>query len=175
MGHYGVVIIVALILFSVYRRTRRSIGYQPLIRRRMLFRSILFIVVGLVLIFFSVQYPLALLADAIGIVVGLALAFYAKATTKYEQRGSTWYYRPHPWISGIVIVLFIGRLAFDYITRYSSSQSTGGQAHLQASSYIGDPWTAGFILILFAYYPAYYLALVLWERRQQQVDSELGS
>lgn len=154
---YTVVIIVLLVLFSVYRRVRRNIGFQKFHPKQMWTRTILFVVLGLLILVAGYGHPIVYVSDAVGLVLGIALAVAAMYTTKFEQRGADWYYRASGWISGIVLAIFFIRLLYRFVMVYDMAKLHGAnRAHFQTSTYVTDPWTAGAIFVLFAYYACYY-------------------
>lgn len=178
--NYSVLIIVLLVLFAVYRRIRRNIGFQLLSRTRLLTRSFIFIAIGILLLIASYAYPLAYLSDGLGVILGLILAYFAIKTTQFERREKGWMYRANGWIGGIVIVLFLARLIYRFYVMSqvmnsvsgSGVHGTGMSAQAQTGLYIGDPWTAGIIFILFSYYPCYFLFLA---RKVKHLDTEARS
>lgn len=179
--NYSILIIALLLIFAVYRRVRRNIGFQMLVPRRLLIRSLIFIVIGILLIVAAVGHPIVYVSDAIGVALGLILAYFAIKSTRFERRKKGFAYRPNGWIGGIVIALFFARILYRLYFTYQmmNNPSTSGlngtqtSAQMQASSiYTGDPWTAGIIFILFAYYPCYFLFLA---RKERHLEHDAGS
>lgn len=175
--HYSVLIIAVLVIFGIYRRVRRSIGVQVLHPGRLRTRAYLFIVICLLFLVVSYTEPLAYISEAVGILLGLILAYFAMNTTRFERGSKGWMYRQHGWIGAIVIAVFFARLVDKFYEAYSvvgtsSTAAKGSLATAQAhSSLVGDPWTAGMFFILFAYYPCYFLFLA---RKAKQLDAESG-
>jgi disulfide bond formation protein DsbB len=171
MQSYSVVIIIALILFSIYRRVRRTIGWQELNSKGMMFRVVLFLVIGLIFLVEGALHPVSLISDIVGVLLGIILAVYSAGMTRFEQREKRWYYRPNTWIGSIVTALFIIRFIFRFsgiLTQGNlSSLQSGQQAGMQNfGSTMGNSWTAGLMLIMFAYYVIYYMILI---RKQKQL------
>ncbi|WP_067927871.1 CcdC protein domain-containing protein [Alicyclobacillus shizuokensis] len=168
-----VLVIVILVAFGLYRRIRRTISFQPIQRRRMSIRCLLFVALLVLFVVTAAQTHLSDWVMGIGILLGLALAWVAAATTRFEIRNGVWHYRPSGWVSGVVLLLFIGRLAYRLLELYHSEDlvaaSNGQPAHLQANNYTSDPWTVLVIVILFAYYAAYF-AYLLWKERQLEAS-----
>lgn len=173
MQHTSQVVIFALlVLFGIYRRTRRSIGFQRFVKGRMLTRMILFIIIGIMFLMAGVRYPLGYTFDAGGMVLGGILAYYAIRTTSFEWRKDAWFYRPNPWIGVLLVVLFVGRLAFRMYYVYAllgSGVAANGAAAKQSqlAAYSNDPITAIFLFTLITYYLAYYTFLI---RRARHLD-----
>lgn len=114
MSHHteALVAVAALIMWSVYRRVRRTLRWQPLAKRRLAVRGSLFVVVGVLLLVTTLQRPAIVWWDAAGAVAGAVLAWLAVRNTRYERRADGWYYRPHGAIGALVILLFLARLAY---------------------------------------------------------------
>src|SRR5579875_3033168 len=109
----SIVIIVILIAFSIYRRVRRAVTFQPLTKSRFTVRMVLLCVVGVMyLIGVVLLHPWHLLYVLAGIVIGGILAYFAIRTTVFEKRGEKWFYRPNQWIGIVLIVLFLGRFVY---------------------------------------------------------------
>jgi len=162
---YTIIIIIALIIFSIYRRVRRNIGWQKLRQGSMLFRIILFLVIGLIFLAEGVFHPVSLISDIVGILLGSLLAYYSVSLTHFEQREGRLYYRPNIWIGSSVIVIFLARFIYRFYGLYAGgalsgvqqSQTNGAQT---AGLMLGNSWTTGLMLIMFAYYVIYYTILV---------------
>ncbi|MCL6454223.1 MAG: cytochrome c biogenesis protein CcdC [Alicyclobacillus sp.] len=168
----SLVVLVLLILFGLYRRMRRTIGFQPLRDRRMVTRSVLLGAVGVLLLVSGIAYPVSYLYDAVGIACGGVLTYYAIRTTTFEQRGGQWYYRPHPWIGAILLVLFVGRIAYRLYVGYAAMETPGAAiqpsspaaSNAALSSYAHDPLAAAVLFAIVTYYAAYATWLIRAER-----------
>ncbi|MGO0059166.1 hypothetical protein ACTID9_03980 [Brevibacillus fluminis] len=150
-----------LIIFILYRRIKRSVGFQKFAPRRMRFRMVIFAIIGLLLLVAGYVHPILYLADAAGIACGILLAFFAVRHCTFEWRGPDLYHRTHIGIEMAVLALFLGRIAF----RFAFMFSPAGQAALandptQMQQYSRDPWTAFVFFILVAYYIWYYRFLL---------------
>ncbi|RED55476.1 DUF1453 family protein [Cohnella lupini] len=165
MNHFGSVAIpVLLIGLIMYRRIRRSIGFQKYSARRMKFRIGIFAVIGVLLIATGFSHPIRYIADAAGIAIGAVLAYLAIRYSEFERSGDgNLYYNTHTGIQAAVVILFVGRLAYRLIFMYDGSTPTGsGQEFTQQFS--SDPWTAAIFFILVAYYLGYYVFLLRQEK-----------
>lgn len=173
--HYNtIIIIIALILFSIYRRVRRNIGWQLLRQGNLKFRTILFFIIGLLFFAEGVFHPISLISDIAGILLGVILAYYGAAATNFEQREGKVFYRPSTWIGSIVTILFIARFFYRFYGIFSQGGLGGmqrGQTNgMQNMGYTaGNSWTAGLMLIMFAYYVVYYIFLI---RKQKTLLQE---
>lgn len=163
MSHAGTYVILALvILFSLYRRVRRTVGVQKIVPRSMWTRIAVFAVICGLFLVSGLTHPLALLADAVGAAAGVAIAVAALRTTAFERRDDAWYYRTHTWIGLGVSALFVARLVYRF-AMLQSAFGSGAQAaapHLQFGSYAADPLTTGVYFLVAAYYAVYYILLM---------------
>ncbi len=172
---FSIVIVIILVLFAMYRRVRRNIGWQKLRRGNLRYRIMIFLIIGVLFLAGSAMHPISLISDVIGIGLGLLLAYYGVKFTEFEQREDSLYYRPNTLIGMIVTVLFLGRFLYRFYLMYkigpslTTTTSSGGQ---NVSYSFGNPWTTGLLLIMFAYYSIYYW--VLLRKQKQTVDSKEG-
>ncbi|GIM47934.1 hypothetical protein DNHGIG_34830 [Collibacillus ludicampi] len=169
MHHITPIFIVLLVLFSMVRRTRRTIGFQKFVKGRMFTRMTLLSIVGVIFLVMGYLNPMAYFYDAIGIVLGGVMAFYAIRTTSFEWCKDAWFYRPNPWIGVLLLVLFVGRIADrvyqDYAllgTSASANRQFAEQAQL--ATYSHDPITTIILFTMITYYVIYYMFLIRKER-----------
>jgi hypothetical protein len=174
-GHLITIILIgALILFGIFRRISRNIGWQLLIPRRIIVRTAIFCFIGLIFLSAGATKPISLISDIAGIIIGVGLAFYSGVLTRYERRDGKLYYRPNTWIGLVVIALFLGRLIYRFYKMYMIGKTINvGQnqtGNYQTMQYMaGNSWTAGLVLIMFAYYVIYYIILL---RNQKKLVKE---
>lgn len=164
MQHYTTIIIIAvLVLFGLYRRVRRTVGFQYLVRRRLTTRVVIFSILALAILAAGAANPMSYVSDAVGLVIGGIIAYISARTTKFEMRNGRWGYFQHLWIGIGLIVLFIGRLAFHFIEISQEvgkiQQQASGQNQMSAQS-LSDPWTSGILMLLVAYYIGYFAFLL---------------
>ncbi|HWJ78003.1 MAG TPA: hypothetical protein VNR61_07990 [Niallia sp.] len=170
-----IIIISALLVFVIYRRVRRNIGWQQLIQRKLIRRIFIFLIIGMLLISGGALHPINLISDFIGILIGIALAYYGSKMTNFEKRDGYWYYRPNTWIGSAVSAIFFLRLIYRIYNLYilgdlSKLQQQGQDNDFQNISYaVGNSWTSGLMLIMFAYYVTYYLIIF---RKQKELSTE---
>ncbi|WP_052487035.1 hypothetical protein [Gordoniibacillus kamchatkensis] len=149
------------ILYRIYLRVRRSFGWQQLNPGKMGTTIIVLSVIGLLFLIVGGLHPISLISDAIGILFGVSLAYVGASLTRFEQRNGSWHYRPNTWIGGIVTLLFFGRLIYRIYGIFTTT-SGGGLDRLQA---MAGGWTAGLMLIMFAYYVVYNM-IILQKQKQ---------
>src|SRR3954467_10983672 len=150
---YTVVIITALVIFGIYRRVRRNIGWQELNPRKLVVRSCIFFIIGLIFLSGGLTHPISLISDIAGILIGILLAYYGASLTTFERREKYFYYRPNIWIGTIVTFIFLARLIYRFYRTYTSGILTTAVSNQQPSSYqnisaaVGTSWTSGLLLI----------------------------
>jgi hypothetical protein len=160
-----------VILLVLYRRVRRTIGFQKANPGRLGFRIGLFALVGLLLLGAGFVHPILYLADAAGIVCGIALALLAVKYCTFETRGPDLYYRTHIGIEAAVLALFIGRIVYRLFFLFAAGpQTSSDPAAMQ--QWTKDPWTAVIFFILVSYYIGYY-GFVLRECRKHTPSENL--
>ena len=162
MEHMGsTFLIMVIIAFAVYRRVKRTIGYQKLSRSRLIFRTVAFGLLGCVFLYVGTLHPINFVADGVGLVAGLALAYYAIKHIRFEKRADVWYYRTTLWVEITVIVLLLGRIAFKLLSIYlynPASFELGASPSLE--SYTKDPLTVGLFFVLISFYIRYFIYLL---------------
>ncbi|SFD67227.1 Protein of unknown function [Paenibacillus catalpae] len=153
------IIPLLVILFVVYRRLKRSVGFQPFRPGRLKMRIGIFSVIGILLLVTGFPHPAIYVSDALGIACGAVIAYYAIKHSRFEHRDDTLFYRTHIGIETLVVLLFIGRIAFRVIEMFGN----GGTAAValnnetaQMQQYTNDPLTAATFFLLVAYYIGYY-------------------
>ncbi len=163
MSHASTFVLIgAAVLFSLYRRIRRTVGLQRIVPRSMWTRIALFAAICALFFAGGLHRPLALLADIVGAGAGALIAVTAFRTTTFEQRADGWYYRTHTWIGLGVSAIFVVRLIYRYAVLQGSyaAYTQGATPHLQFGSYAADPLTTGVYFLVAAYYAVYYILLM---------------
>ncbi|CAM3139467.1 CcdC protein domain-containing protein [Paenibacillus lupini] len=170
IGSYLIPLLI--ILFVMYRRFKRTIGFQPFQPRRLRFRIGLFSVIGVLLLATGYSHPAIYLSDALGIACGAVIAYFAIKHSRFELRDNSLFYRTHIGIETLVVLLFIGRVAFRIVDMVGNGgpvavnpAMTSDTAELQ--HYTNDPLTAITFFLLVAYYIGYYTFII--RRSEQQV------
>jgi hypothetical protein len=176
----GIGLIVVLVLFSMYRRIRRTVGFQRFVKRRMVTRMSLFAIIGVIFLVTGFLNPKVYIFDAIGVVIGGIIAYVATRTTSFEWRKDAWYYRPNPWIGVLLVVLFIGRIGYRVYQDYGLFRATASangqlQQQNQLATYSHDPSTTIILFTLITYYFVYYIFLIGRERHLEAEGQDNNS
>lgn len=177
MNHaISVLLPVILIGFAIYRRVRRTIGFQKLQPRRLRFRAALFAILGLLILALAVYHPIQLVGDAVGLAGGLTLAYYGIRHLRFEKREEGWFYRTHGTVEAVVLVLFIGRIAYRIIETmlvnpgaFSGAGAGGGAGANPYGDFSRDPLTSAVFFVLVSYYIRFYMHLL-----RKNKELELG-
>ncbi|WP_157276920.1 hypothetical protein [Paenibacillus sp. Soil766] len=142
--------------FFIYRRAKRTIGFQKLSRGRLIFRLSLFSFIGVIILCLGFVHPIHFIGYLIGLAGGALLGRTAIRHTRFEHRHDGWYYRTHLWIEVTVLVLFLGRIAYRYASVAITTGSTTTFTPADFSQFTKDPVTAGVFFIIVSYYVLYF-------------------
>ena len=160
----------ALVVWSVYRRLRRSFGKQRLRPVQMSIRIGMFLLIGALLLpsmlhanALSTTYLESLLG---GLIAGVALAIFGASRTRYLREQGQLYFVPHTYTGLAVSLLFLGRLVYRFVQVYSIQSAPHGDASpgYAAASLVNSPLTFGLFYVLVGYYVCYY-GVVLWKSK----------
>jgi hypothetical protein len=150
--------VIPFLIFGlfIYRRAKRTIGFQKLSRGRLTFRLSLFSLFGVVIFLLGFVHPIHFIGYLIGLAGGALLGRTAIRHTRFEHRSDGWYYRTHLWIEITVLVLFLGRIAYRYASVAISTGSTTSFSPAELSQFTKDPITAGVFFIIVSYYVLFF-------------------
>jgi hypothetical protein len=169
----GPFLIAAVVLFAVYRRFRRNFGQQPLRPVRMRIRIIMLLIVGGILLPIVPRSTPFVAAVVVGLALGVALASWGAARTRFLKVDNQLYYVPHTYTGVAVSLLFLGRLVYRLIQVYAGTNvARGVGASTQDYAPAGmlrSPLTLGLFFVLVGYY-VYYYSAVLWKSKRVAPD-----
>ena len=158
------VLLSALVLWSIYRRMRRSFGRQPVSVVRLTLRAAVLALAGVLLL-------TALGADlhsigvfAAGVVVGLVLGYIGLRHTVFEATPAGQFYTPHTYIGLLVTALFVGRFLYRMIYLYSAAGRATAVASDPLAGIRGNPLTLGILGLLIGYYVFFNLGVLVRSR-----------
>ena len=153
-------LIAALIVWSLYRRMRRSFGRQRVRDGLMWGRIGIFTVVA-VLIGIEVSRDLDVLGALLaGIGCGTVFGYVGLKYTKFEVTPEGRFYTPHAYIGVAVTALFVGRLLYDYLGMANGVMPDGAAGQDLGSLYRHNPLTLVLLGTLVGYYVLYYLGIL---------------
>jgi hypothetical protein len=165
-------LVAALIVWRLYRRTRRSFGRQPVRDGYLWFRIGLLTLVAAavgVLIARDVEVLGALLG---GIACGAALGALGIKYTRFEVTAQGRFYTPHTYIGLIVTALFVGRLLYRFLEIYNGMAPMAAAGRGLAAAYQRSPFTLAVFGALVGYYVLYYLGVLQRTRPQGALAQE---
>ncbi|ARB37318.1 MULTISPECIES: mother cell-specific sporulation protein Csk22 [Bacillus] len=140
-----------IIIFFLYKKIKRSIGYQPLKPRWLFTRIILFSLFAFGLSIFSAIHPFLYGYLILGILGGWLLVFFAKKNISFEKRRGKIYFRTHIWVEVILLTLFLSRFLYRVTELYLTSPDLNRLGSYSQS--IGtDPLTIGVCFLIAVYY-----------------------
>ncbi|MGH8289802.1 MAG: hypothetical protein ACREV7_12380 [Steroidobacteraceae bacterium] len=170
-------IIVALVVWRLYRRMRRSFGRQRVQDGFMWFRigilTLATVFIGaLVLIAHDVDVLGALLA---GIACGAVLGLFGLRYTKFEVTSEGRFYTPHTYIGLAVAALFVGRVLYRFLEIYNGliPATTAGQGLV--TSFQHSPFTQAVFGALVGYYVLYYAGVLRRTRAPASLPQKAGA
>jgi hypothetical protein len=169
----GPFLIAAVVLFAVYGRFRRNLGQQPLRPVRMRVRSIILLIVGGALLPVIPRSTAFVAAVVLGVALGVALASWGAARTRFLKVDHQLYYVPHTYTGVAVSLLFLGRLVYRLIQVYAGwdvGHGVGAPTQEYApAGMLRSPLTLGLFFVLVGYY-VYYYSAVLWKAKRVVLD-----
>lgn len=163
--HYAIPILI--ICFFIYRRTKRTIGFQKLAKGRLKFRLTLFSILGIAIFLLGFVHPIHFIGYLIGLAAGAGLGLTAIRHTRFEHRADGWYYRTHLWIEIAVLVLFLSRIIYR-VAFIALSPTPANMNPADLTQFTKDPVTAGVFFIIVSYYILFFGYLL---REESKLDS----
>ena len=160
-------VLIPIVILGVWRRVRSQFGLQPIRRKRMIVRIVIFGVLG-GLVALAAMHDMRLLAGlGGGIVAGAALGLLGLRLSRFEIdpiKGDC--YVPNPYIGALVTVLFLGRLLWRYPMLMQQMQgSTGASPPLSGPPVGQSPLTLALFGLFVGYYICYYAGLLIHHQR----------
>ncbi|HEX5459971.1 MAG TPA: hypothetical protein VFX20_08365 [Steroidobacteraceae bacterium] len=154
-------LIAALVIFGLYRRMRRSFGRQRVTEGRMWLRIGIFTVITVLVAASTVAaHDLEVLGGMVaGIACGAVLGYVGLRHTKFEVTSEGRYYTPHTYMGLAVTALFVGRLAYRYLS-ISNGSLPSAPAGGGFKAMLHGPFTFAVLGVLVGYYVLYYLGVL---------------
>lgn len=154
-------LVAALVIFGLYRRMRRSFGRQRVTEGRMWIRiGILTVLTVMITVGTVAAHNLEVLGGlAAGIACGAVLGYVGLRHTRFEVTSEGRYYTPHTYMGLAVTALFVGRLAYRFLSVYDGTQPAAAAAR-GFSAHQASPFTLAAFGVLVGYYVLYYLGVL---------------
>ena len=149
----GMIAMVGLFAWAIYRRIRRNIGRQRLRPGRVITSIVIISLASALILTASLLKPTLALGFGGGLVLGAALALLGLRHTKFETTEDGHYYTPNTYIGVGLSVLLLARMAYRiFLIQGQLNQPAGPQA-------FQSPLTQFIIGLTLGYYLAYYIGL----------------
>ncbi|AGG90811.1 MULTISPECIES: hypothetical protein [Rhodanobacter] len=166
-------VMLPILAWMVWRRVSRQFGRQPIRRKRMLFRIVMFALIG-GLLALSGLHRLALAEGlAGGVLIGGAIGLLGLRLTRFEVdpvKGDC--YVPNPWIGALLTALLLGRLAWRMLVAWPSMQQVPADpGAMPPMGHALTPLTMLVVGLLVGYYIAYFSGLLIHHRRFQRAHA----
>jgi DMSO/TMAO reductase YedYZ heme-binding membrane subunit len=169
-------IMLPLMALMIWRRVSRQFGRQPIQRKRMIFRIVMFSFLGCMFAL-SGLHKIELAEGLLGgVLIGGAIGLLGLRLTRFmvdPVKGDC--YVPNSWIGALLTVLVLGRLAWRLMELWPQLQQASAGAATQAAGYSGQPmgYTASPLTMLVlglyvGYYIVYFSGLLIHHRCFQQ-------
>ncbi len=167
-------VMLPILAWIMWRRVSRQFGRQPIRRKRMIFRIVVFSFLGGMLAL-SGLHKLALAEGLLaGVLLGGAIGLLGLRLTRFEVdpvKGDC--YVPNPWIGALLTAVLLGRLAWRFLVvwpqmQHATAAAQTGVYPMQPMGYASSPLTMLVIGLLIGYYIAYFSGLLIHHRRFQQ-------
>jgi hypothetical protein len=158
----------ALILWRFYSRVRRMVGRQRLSNVRPWITVCVFPVLTVLLLIASIAQPMAPLALAAGVVVGVCLGVFGLQKTLFEKTTQGLFYTPNAHLGIALSLLLLGRIIYRLIQVYAASGSAAGPPINQATT----PLTLLIFGTLAGYYFTFAVGLLRWQRESSKSDGQ---
>ena len=153
-------LIAAIIVWSLYRRMRRSFGRQ---RVRDGFMWLRIGILSALAVFIAVQVARdvdVLGSLLVGIAAGAVLGYVGLRYTKFEVTPQGRFYTPHAYIGVAVTALFVARILYDYLGMTDRMLPLGAPGPELAALYQHNPLTVIMLGAMVGYYVLYYLGVL---------------
>ncbi|RCS29369.1 DUF1453 domain-containing protein [Rhodanobacter denitrificans] len=165
-------VMLPLLAWMVWRRVSRQFGRQPIRRKRMIFRIVMFAVLGGVLALSGFHHLALAEGLAGGVLLGGALGLLGLRLTRFEvdpAKGDC--YVPNPWIGALLTALLLGRLAWRMLVAWPQMQQvSAAPGVMPPTAYAASPLTMLVIGLLVGYYIAYFSGLLVHHSRFQRMQ-----
>jgi cytochrome b561 len=175
---YTYLIMLPLLAWIVWLRVSRQFGRQPIRRKRMLARIVLFAIIGGLLALSGLRHIQLIEGLFAGVLFGGAIGLLGLRLTRFEVdplRGDC--YVPNAWLGALLVVLLLGRLAWRFVEMWpqlqrasalAAADSQTAEMHVQPLGYASSPLTMLVIGLLVGYYIVYFSGLLIHHRRFQR-------
>jgi hypothetical protein len=174
----GLLVVAAVLIFSVARRLRRSVGRQVLRPRLLTMRAAFLCLAAAALLTLGVRHGVFFWHEAAGLAVGGALSWWGLHLTQLEAEGERHFYTPNLYIGLGLTLAFVLRVGYRMAV-FAPMVGGGGEgmqdhiAQLTATDDLkaGYALTMSLMLATMGYYACYNIGLLYRSSRLKAVNS----
>lgn len=152
--------VIALVLWRVYARIRRTLGRQTFKRRRVIMTLAVFPIVLVLLLLLSIAHPINAIPLCAGAAAGALLGIYGLRLTRFEATEAGHFYTPNAHLGIALSLLLVGRLGYRFLHLQMSGEVTAGPPMDLTRS----PLTLLIFATLAGYYVSYAVGLLRWSQ-----------
>jgi hypothetical protein len=143
-------LIVPLLAWRIYTRVRRNIGRQPLRPTRLKVSIGIFATIVILFALGSLRHLPVLGSLLGGLALSIPIAFYGLKLTKFEDTPQGKFYTPNTALGIGISTLFIGRIAYRFLTVSAAADLPAAQTPL--------PFQSPLTFFLFGLSAGYFIA-----------------
>ena len=169
-------IVVALVVWRLYRRMRRSFGRQRVREGFMWLRIGLFALLAAFAAAFAITHGIDMLGPLLaGIACGAVLGYFGLRYTKFEVTPQGRFYTPHTYIGLAVFALFVGRVLYRFLEIYNGLIPATAAGQGLVTSFQHSPFTQAVFGALVGYYVLYYAGVLQRTRAPASLPQKAGA
>ena len=160
-GSPGMLVLIAVFAWGIYRRIRRNIGRQKLRPGRIIVSLFVLSLASIIILTSSARLPSLALACSGGMLTGVALSLLGLRHTKFETTEEGHFYTPNTYIGIALTVLLMGRIIYRMTLMPGQTFQPGDPAAAPNMQAFQSPLTMWIIGLTMGYYLAYYIGLFI--------------
>jgi hypothetical protein len=160
----ALVLIIPLVLWRLYARTRRLVGRQRSRLWRHWTAAVLWPMLLALLALGTIAHPTAEAALAAGIVTGVALAVRGLKLTRFVATAEGFFYTPNARIGIALSLLLAVRIVYRMVELYTA----GGAPRAAPQDFTRSPLTLLILGMLAGYYASYAVGMLRWRRARRR-------
>jgi len=172
-GSPGMLVLIAVFAWGIYRRIRRNIGRQKLRPGRIIVSLFVLSLASIIILTSSARLPSLALACSGGMLTGVALSLLGLRHTKFETTEEGHYYTPNTYIGIALSVVLMGQMIYRMTLMQSRGFPSSDPDAFQHAQMYQSPPTMLIIGLTLGYYLAYYIGLFV-HTHDKKPDSPLA-
>lgn len=157
---FAPLLIVALVLWGIYRRARRSFGRQAVVRGRLWGRLVMLALVVVLVGAGALHDARALIGLGAGLGCGLLLAAVGLRYAQFESTPEGHFYTPHAMIGAVLMAVLVGRIGWRVLRVYAAAPAALSSPQGLGTIDPHNPVTLGLFGGLVGYYAAFNLGVL---------------